>query len=285
MTAWLMRPVTRGRYLIVWRGMAVLLAARAALGPYRQLADQPSALFRPVPFLSWLDGIPSAGVIAAIQVLAVAGAIVAVLRPRSRWALLTAWGGLLVLAGFKTSLGKILHNDLLLLFAAVPFLLAPAPDPDGDPSERDARFGLPVQTAAAVIALVYFVIGVQKLRHSGLAWVTGDNIRWVLYAGAASGNPPSPTPARFLADRAWMTHLVAAGTLAIELGFPLALVANRVAIAFAFGACAIHLATWVLLGLDYWAWALVVLLVFVDWDAIVRSRRAVAAGSPPRTRR
>ena len=280
MTAWLTRPCTGKRYLQVWRGLATVIALRCALGPYRELAGQPAALFRPVPFLRSLHHMPGTTAIAAVQVVGVVAAIIAIVRPRTWWALLVAWASLLVLAGLKTSLGKILHNDLLLIFATVPFLLTPAGDAEGEQSSP--RFGLPVQTATAVVALVYFIIGLQKLRHSGLAWVTSDNIRWVLYGGATSGNPPSPAPARFLADQAWATHVIAAGTLGIELGFPLVLLSDRVKRTWAVLAVGLHAATWGLLGLDYWAWAAVDLIVLIDWTTTARMIAAWRSGNPTR---
>ena len=35
------------------------------------------------------------------------------------------------------------------------------------------------------IALAYFFAGFQKWRYSGFAWVTSDNLRWILYAHVA----------------------------------------------------------------------------------------------------
>jgi hypothetical protein len=278
MTAWLLRPCSSRRYLVIWRGVAALLGLRAALGPYRQLAGQPSELFQPVPFLSWLDHMPSAAVIGVVQVVGLGAAVAAFARPRSRWALLAAWSSLLVLAGLKTSLGKVLHNDLLLLCATVPFLLIPAPDPDAETDEASARRGLPVQTATAAIALVYFIIGFQKLRHSGLSWVTGDNMRWILYGGATNPRAPSTSPALFLAERAWLSHVLAAGTLVLELGFPAVLLWDRMRTSVAVSAAAFHGGTWLVLGLDYWAWAAVDLILLIPWD------RLMIRQSPPRAR-
>jgi hypothetical protein len=277
-TDWLLRPCSRLRYLTVWRGLAALIGLRAALGPYRQLAGQPAALFQPVPFLSWLPRMPSATVIGVVQILGVAGALVAIARPRSRSGLLLAWTSLLVLAGLKTSLGKVLHNDLLLLCAAAPFLLTPAPDARTE--EAAIRRGLPVQTATAAIALIYFVVGVQKLRHSGLAWVTGDNMRWILYGAAATPRAPSTAPALFFANRAWLSHVLAAGTLGLELGFVAVLFRDRLRTPMALAAVAFHGMTWLLLGLDYWAWAVADLIVLVPWDQLARRTAPSRATAP-----
>ncbi len=46
-------------------------------------------------------------------------------------------------------------------------------------------------------------------------------------------------------------------------------------------AVALHAATWLLLGLDYWTWAGAVLVLFVDWPAlfdVARERRTRVRG-------
>ena len=58
----------------------MLLGLRVALGPYRGLAEQPAALFRPVWFLTWLDRMPPVEVIVAVQVVGVLAAALAVDR-------------------------------------------------------------------------------------------------------------------------------------------------------------------------------------------------------------
>ena len=50
---------------------------------------------------------------------------------------------------------------------------------------------------------------------------------------------------------------------------------------FVASAVALHVATWLLLGLDYWTWAATVLVVFVDWPALLdraSARRRSRAG-------
>ena len=58
-----------GRLRAVRIGLALVLAWRIAGGPFRELSDQPDALFQPVRLVSWLDGVPSVAVIAAVQVV------------------------------------------------------------------------------------------------------------------------------------------------------------------------------------------------------------------------
>ena len=71
---WLFAPETAGRVRVMRLLLAALIGLRLATGPHRGLAAQPAALFRPVWFLSWMDQMPSVGVLVAIQVVGVLGA-------------------------------------------------------------------------------------------------------------------------------------------------------------------------------------------------------------------
>src|SRR3546814_1992624 len=134
-------PETVARLLFVRSALAALVVARVVLGSYRQLADTPGPLFDPVPILGFMPSMPSAGIIVALQVLGGAAAVAVVARWRPRWTFAIAWVCYLVLAGIRGSRGKVLHNDLLLLWVCVPFLLAPvqAGWPDRKPTREIGR--------------------------------------------------------------------------------------------------------------------------------------------------
>jgi hypothetical protein len=254
---------------VVWRGLAVLMAVRIALGPYRALAGQPEVLFRPVSFLRVLDAMPSVAVFVALQVVGTAAALFAVVRGprrgRGGWAaFVVAWAAYLVLAGLRSSLGKILHNDVLLLLAAVPFVVAWSSDGD---DERG--WGWPVRAAMGVVAAAYFAAGVAKLRHSGLAWVTGDNMRYILSWAVVDGRMHFDGWTAWVSERAWLCTLSALGILGLEVAAPVAVSVRALRPVFVVSAGLLHVATWVLLGLDYWAWIGTVVVVLVDWDRVL----------------
>ena len=119
---------------------------------------------------------PSATAFAVMQVIGGLAVVAFVLRrwPRATFAL--AWVVYLVLAGLRESRGKIMHNDVLLLLASVPFLAAPLTAGRRDRTPDD-RFGWPINTGIAVVTLGYFFAGYWKLMRSGLSWVTSDNVR------------------------------------------------------------------------------------------------------------
>jgi hypothetical protein len=284
--AWLFAPGDPRRLAVLRIGLCGLLAVRLATGPYAQLASQPAALFRPISFLRVLERMPPRGLVVALQALALAAALLAAAGLWTRVVLPLAWAAALPLVAMTSSLGKVVHNDVLLLLCLVPLLPAPA----GAAWSLDARrrqapgpgpaFGWPARTAMVVVAGAYFFSGLAKLLHAGPTWVTSGNLRWVLYA--SSDQQPDPNPyALFVADRPVLAHLLAAATLAVELGFPLVLWRPRLAWLFLPAAVALHAGIWLAMRLDYSAMAATALLVMVDWPSIAaRLHPAAPRGQP-----
>jgi len=264
---WLFAPGSETRLAIVRSGLVVLLGLRIGLGPYRQLAGQAGALWRPRSFLHLWPSMPSLGFMVGVQVIG-SMAAVAALVVRRREPVVVAWLSLLVLAGLRTSLGKVLHNDVLLLLASVPFLLGPVSFRwrSGD---EGLAWGWPVRAASVVVAGSYFFAGLMKLRHSGLAWATSGNLRWIMLAG--EGRSRLPGISRFIGDHAVLASLLAAGMLLLELSFPLVLLRPRLAPIFVAAAAVVHAGGWLTLSLDYWPHLAVVTLVLLAASPRVES--------------
>jgi hypothetical protein len=259
-------PETGRRLVFVHSALAVLIALRVGLGPYRELAELPDALFDPVPVLGYLASMPSAAAIVAIQV---AGVVAAVLAAARRWPRVTfaiAWVAYLVLAGLRGSRGKVLHNDLLLLWTSAVFLLAPVTATWRDRQPR-REHGWPVRVAIVVAALIYFFAAYHKLRRSGIDWVLGDNMSFILRWGPAIGEPALPEVAETIAESPALSKATAGLLLGVELVFPLAIWWRGLRPWLAAAAVGLHIGTWFLLGLDYWAWALTVPILLVDWTS------------------
>jgi hypothetical protein len=283
-------------------GLCGLLAWRLAIGDFTFVADQPGALFQPVSFMKLLPEMPGHDLAVALQVAGVGAALLAAAGLWTRLSLPVAFACALVLNGMLNSTGKIIHNDVLLMLCLVPLLASPGAASAawslrlrrGGGKERRAvtapssgeAYGWPVRTAMVVVALAYFFVGFQKLRFSGLDWVTTDNLRFVLYASSDVQAEPNGV-ALFVADRAWLAHLLAAGTVFVELGFPLALVIPRLRWLFVPAAVSLHIGIWLAMGLDYSAQALTVVIVFVNWPVVVgwMRRRAPAIRPPLRAER
>jgi hypothetical protein len=216
---------------------------------------------------------PSPEAVAVLQAFALGAAVLATVGLLTRFTLPAAWLAALPLVAMTSSLGKVVHNDVLLLLCLVPLL----PSPAGAAWSLDARqrpvarpgpaFGWPVRTAMVVVAGAYFFSGLAKLFHAGPAWVASGNLRWVLYA--SSDAQPEPNPfALFVADRPLLAQLIAAATLAVELGFPLVLWRPRLAWLFVPAVVAMHAGIGLAMHLDYSVMAATVLVVMVDWPAL-----------------
>ena len=266
-------PETGARLLVVHSGLAALIGLRIVLGSYRELANTPDALFDPVAVLGFLSGMPSAWVIASLQVVGGLAALAAVLRRHPRAAFAIAWLCYLVLAGIRGSRGKVLHNDLLLLWTAVPFLLAPIEARWHDRTAKRST-GWPIRSAMVIAVLIYGLAGYHKLRRSGIDWAIGDNVRYVMLWGPAIGQARWESLAHWVGEHSWAWRSTGVLILGFELTFPLTLLWRRLQPLYAAVAVALHVTTYLFLGLDYWAWASTVLLLFVDWPALVdRLRR------------
>ena len=276
-------PETASRLLLVHIGLSVLIGVRIVAGSYRQLADTPPALVDPVPFLAFLDRMPSAEVFVAIQVVGGVAALAAALRRRPRLAFAVAWACYLVLAGLRGSRGKVLHNDLLLLWASAPFLFAPAVLDVRDRIAR-RRYGWPVRVAIVIVALVYLLAGYHKLRRSGLEWAYGDNMRYVALWGPSIGGSGWKELAQWTGEHVWVSRASGVFILGFELTFPVVVFVRRLRAWYALAAVFLHVSTWFLLGLDYWAWAITVPLLLIDWPAVAGRLRA-RGGQPAGDRR
>lgn len=276
---WLFAPETAGRLRLLRMLLAALLVVRLATAPWRGLAGQPAALFRPVWFLAWMDQMPSVGVIVAVQVVGVVAGALAVIGWRERGTFLVAWVSLLGLAALRSGRGKVQHNDLPLLLVGLVIAAAPVGVRLFD-DRRSAAWGWPVRTSVLVVTGIYFLTGFHKVVSSGPAWVLSDNLRNVMYAAPLSAHPPTDAVALFIADRAWLARLVAVGTLVVELGAVAALARARLRPAYVAAVAVLHAGVYLTHGLDYSMWAATAAAVLVDWDAVVRGAVARRATGP-----
>jgi hypothetical protein len=270
-------------------GLFGLLASRLAINDYGFVAGQPEALFDPISLFELLPRMPSSELTAVVQVIAVMSALLAAagLWPRATFPV--AFALALFLNLMLNATGKVIHNDVLLTLCLLPLVATPRaasrawtlPVPGAAPSTtrstglvREA-YGWPIRTAMVVVALAYLFVGLQKLRYSGLDWIASDNLRWVLYASSDNQADPNQL-ALFVADRAWLAHLLAAGTIALEVGFILCLPLAKLRWLFVPGAVSLHLGIMLAMGLDYSAQALTVIIVFVNWVALTEGVTAWA---------
>ncbi len=291
---WVFAPEEVRRLAAVRIGLCSVLTLRLAFVDYGALAGQPAQLFQPLTYMRLFDRMPSQGLATALQICGVIAALLAAagLVPRASLPLAVVCS--LILNGMLNSAGRVIVGDavltlcLLILIACgtaageawsireplgralgrVRRRLAPAAPGARNPTSAGGRYGWPLRTAMIVIALAYFFSGFQKFRNSGLSWVSSDNLRWILYASSDAQAHPNGL-ALFIANRTVLAHLFEAASMLLETCFPLVLFVPRLRWLFIPGVVAMHVGIRLALGLDYSAQWLTVLIVFVNWPAVV----------------
>ena len=168
--------------------------------------------------------------------------------------------GVLAWTSYHSSWGQLLHFEHLLTLHLLVLACSPAADtlavgsgrrrePSPAPTPTPApgvQYGWPVRLLALATVTTYFLSGIAKVRHSGLAWFDPDTLRnHIAYSAARIELVGGPTPplARIVIDRSWLLTLMAIGGLCVELGAPLALRFRQVRDVWIGSALAFHLGT------------------------------------------
>lgn len=155
---------------------------------------------------------------------------------------------LLFVTSYRSSWGMVFHTDNLLTLHVLVLGVSPAADAlargrTGSASPH-GRYGWPVRALCAVTTLTYLLAGVAKLRTSGWEWVSGDVLRTqIAYDNLRKielGSIHSPLGA-WLVSKAWVFPPLAAVSLVLELGAPIALISSRIAVYWVALAWAFHL--------------------------------------------
>ena len=158
--------------------------------------------------------------------------------------------------------GKILHTDNLLVWHVIALAFAPAADAlslDARAGRRRAGeasrdYGWAIQLMAALTVSIYLLAGIAKLRNSGFGFVDGETLRnFVAFGNVRKielGSHHSPIGAWASAYPAFFSVL-AWGSLALELGAPLALLHRRVGRLWSYGVWGFHLGVLVLMAIGF----------------------------------
>jgi len=278
---WIFAPEEARRLAGVRIGLCLLLAYRLSAHDYDELAVR-QVRFLPHFYMDVFAHMPSPDLASALQALGIAAALAAALGLALRFTLPVAFVCGLILNGMLNSTGRVMVRDALLMLCLAVIIAAGRAAGDvwavGAPKRTafGERYGWPIRSAMVVIALAYFFAAFQKWRYSGFAWVTSDNLRWILYAHPNGF-------ALFIADRPLLAHLFAAGALLLETSFPLVLFVPRLRWLLIPSVLTMHVAIRIALGLDYSAQLLTVLIVFVNWPVVVDwGRRTLAPNPAPR---
>lgn len=240
--------------------VALVVGLRLATRDWTAIADRPAVLTTHANLAGWLPAPLPPGALVALQLAGLLGVVLVVVRRLPHVGFVLAWVCYAALTALWGASGKVMHNDVLTVTVGVVLLFASVPPRGTPPDARAVRWGWPPRAALAVLATVYLLTGVQKLRHSGPDWVLSDNLAWVLRQGSS---PFGPELTHLVADRVWLAQLFAAGALLLELTAPVWLAVRRTRAPFALAVLVMHGSIWAFLGLDYSAWVLTAAAVTV----------------------
>ncbi len=190
------------------------------------------------------------------------------------------------LFGIPHSFGKTHHYDAILVFIFLVMALARCGDAwsidnlihrvgqqnqeVGDHAIASGEYRWPVRFVWLLMSLVFFTAGVSKLRHSGLAWVTSETMAILLvqHQYHITDNEPMTQFGLYLTEPAFLPHLLAAISLTLELGYPLALFSRGARWYFVPGTALMQILIRVLLGPSF-AQHLICNVFWVPWDRIL----------------
>jgi hypothetical protein len=137
---------------------------------------------------------------------------------------------------------------------------------------NSGEYGWPVRVAWVVMAIAFFAAGLSKLRHSGLSWVSSDTLAILLvrvnHPLVRQANAPLFDWGLRLARHPWICRGVAAGSLAVELTFPLALFSRRLRPLIVSAALAMQIGIILVMGPNFGPFMLAYLF-WVPWDRVV----------------
>jgi hypothetical protein len=237
-----------GGYALVWLALA--------LPGVLALANGDDARFDPVGVVSVLHRPVPVTLVAVVAVATfLAGAaFVAGAAGRLSGPLFAV--GFLALATYRNSWGQIFHTENLVVLHLGVLAVVPCADAwavgarRGPPPSASPRYGRPLVLLSIITVVTYVLAGVAKLRASGTAWIGGDVLRNQIASDnllkVRFGAPASAVADAALAH-AWLFPPMAAATIAIELGAPVALLGGRWRNAWAAGAWLFHMAVLVLM--------------------------------------
>lgn len=224
------------RILVVGYALGFLVVRAPHLVDVARLADVAPDRWAPVGPLLALDEPPSASVVVLVLVASIAAGVAALVGWRWRWSGPLFAIGFLVVTSHRSSWGQIFHTENLVALHLIVLAVAPAAvalsvDARRRPGPAPATTsGWPVRLAAVVVVVAYVLAGVAKLRIGGPDWLIGDGLRHHVahdnLRKALVGDVWSPLGGWAVAQ-AWWFGPMAVGSVAVELGAPLALLGGR----------------------------------------------------------
>lgn len=164
---------------------------------------------------------------------------------------------------YRNSWSMVFHTDNLMVLHVLVLATSPAADaisldaphrgeiPDDTPY---ARYGWAIRLMCAITVITYFIAGWSKVHNAGLGWVTSDTLRsYVAYDNLRKVELGAGYSwlGTMLAQHGWIFPPLAAMSLLVELGAPLALLHPRVAHVWSAAAWSFHVGVLVLMAIMF----------------------------------
>lgn len=232
----------------------VLLFSAELHGAVRFAALPPSLRVPPFGLGGFASFVPiGVGIAQTVRALAIASAVATLLGLYTRVATKLLFVASFYLLALGQLGGTVVHDMHLVWFAAIL-----AVSPCGDAFSVDAgrtpppppspSYGIPVWTARALFAAIYFFPGLHKVLAQGLGWASFENLALELHWKWFEWNA---VPAFRLDEHPRLLVLGGAATLAFELGFPLLLSTRRSRWVAAAAGLGFHLTTDAILRIKF----------------------------------
>jgi hypothetical protein len=227
---------------------------------------------------------PSADQLQIVQVVWKAALVASCAGVLTRIATVIAFFLGTYLLGLLFSFGGLGHAKSILVFVMGILALSRCGDAfsvdrwlrarRGEPRPRDAaEYRWPIRMIWVAITCVFFGAGMSKLRHAGLAWAAPDTLAFYLiqanYPLARPAAAPPTDWGLWFVRHPLAIRSLAAGTLAVEVAFPLALFSRRMRPILVGGAFLMQLGIAVVMGPDFTNF-FPSYVFWIPWDRLAR---------------
>jgi predicted DCC family thiol-disulfide oxidoreductase YuxK len=256
------------------------------------------SMFQPISFFKALHLHPySPHVMAALGFIWKASLILGAIGLFSRASCAIAFILGLYLVGLPDNLGKIDHNDGIMLWSFLVLAIGRSGDAWSldrlirtargkgsplslkDPKEAHAEYRWPVRMMQFMMAMIFCLCGIAKLRFSGLAWAFSDNLKNLFILQHYVSKPPTDWSLT-LAAYPKLCEFLALMTLIVETSMPLALFNKWARWFLLVSLFMMQLGNEVLLGINFrqfmlcYAW-------WIPWSDVGRFLRTALGGNNP----
>jgi hypothetical protein len=226
-----------------------------------RVAELDRSQFAPVGFAWFLAEPLSTQVVAVLQLVAIAAAVLFVIGFAYRVAAPLLAVLFLCITSYRSSWGMVFHTENLIALHLVVLGAAPAADAIGldarkhtaDPAVAGC-YGWPARAMSWLTVGAYVLAGLAKLKLAGVGWLDGDflrnqiaydNLRKIEIGGSHSALGVA------LVHYEVPFQVLAPLSFALELGAPVALLGWRPALAWAAGAWLFHVGVLVLMSIPF----------------------------------